>query len=264
MNDRLRQICDDKRAHVAERKRVFSIADRDAAIAEHTPPRGFAAAMQARVSAGGWALIAEIKRASPSKGLIRKDFDPPSHARDYQAGGASCLSVLTDIPYFQGDDSYLAQARNACSLPCLRKDFMVDPWQVGEARALGADAILIIVAACDDALMQDLAAEAKHYGMDVLVEVHDRAEMERALLLDTPLIGINNRDLKRFVTNLAISEELAPLVPADRLVISESGIASHDDCARLANSHISAFLVGETLMRQEDITDATRALLQGK
>ncbi|WOE73945.1 indole-3-glycerol phosphate synthase TrpC [Alterisphingorhabdus coralli] len=263
MTDRLKQICDDKRAHVAARKQVFSLADRDAAIAVKTAPRGFAKAMQDKVAAGGWALIAEIKRASPSKGLIREDFDPPMHASDYEAGGATCLSVLTDVPYFQGADHYLAEARNACSLPCLRKDFMVDPWQVGEARALGADAILIIVAACDDALMQDLVAEAKRFDMDVLVEVHNRAELERALMLDTPLIGINNRDLTRFKTDLATTEILAPLIPKERLVIAESGIASHDDCERLAQSNVHAFLVGETLMRQHDVAQATRDLLQG-
>lgn len=262
MNDKLRQICDDKRAHVAARKQAFSLADRDAAIAQQSVPRGFAAAMQKKVAEGRWALIAEIKRASPSKGLIREDFDPPLHASAYEAGGATCLSVLTDIPYFQGADHYLAEARNACTLPCLRKDFMVDPWQVGEARALGADAILIIVAACDDALMKDLAAEAKYHGMDVLVEAHDREELERGLQLDTPLIGINNRDLKRFVTDLATTEILSSLVPDDRLVISESGISNNQDCQRLARSAVRAFLVGETLMRQHDVAEATRALLQ--
>lgn len=262
MNDKLRQICDDKRAHVAARKQAFSLADRDAAIAQQSVPRGFAAAMQKKVAEGRWALIAEIKRASPSKGLIREDFDPPLHASAYEAGGATCLSVLTDIPYFQGADHYLAEARNACTLPCLRKDFMIDPWQVGEARALGADAILIIVAACDDALMKDLAAEAKYHGMDVLVEAHDREELERGLQLDTPLIGINNRDLKRFVTDLATTEILSSLVPDDRLVISESGISNNQDCQRLARSAVRAFLVGETLMRQHDVAEATRALLQ--
>lgn len=262
MNDKLRQICDDKRAHVAARKQAFSLAERDAAIAQQGVPRGFAAAMQKKVAEGRWALIAEIKRASPSKGLIREDFDPPLHASAYEAGGATCLSVLTDIPYFQGADHYLAEARNACTLPCLRKDFMVDPWQVGEARALGADAILIIVAACDDALMKDLAAEAKYHGMDVLVEAHDREELERGLQLDTPLIGINNRDLKRFVTDLATTEILSSLVPDDRLVISESGISNNQDCQRLARSAVRAFLVGETLMRQHDVAEATRALLQ--
>ncbi|MEO1044945.1 MAG: indole-3-glycerol phosphate synthase TrpC [Pseudomonadota bacterium] len=261
MSDRLKQICDDKRAHVARRKAAISTADIDAAIAAQSAPRGFAKAMQDRVAADEWALIAEIKRASPSKGLIREDFDPLMHAQDYQSGGATCLSVLTDVPYFQGADHYLTEARNAVALPCLRKDFMVDPWQVGEARALGADAILIIVAACDDALMQDLAAEAQHHGMDVLVEVHDRPELDRALMLDTPLIGINNRDLKSFRTDLATAEILAPLVPKDRLVIAESGIVHHQDCERLARAGVSAFLVGETLMRQHDLTKATRALL---
>ena len=262
MADRLNEICDTKRQEVALRKRDASVAELDARAARQSPPRGFRAALEAK-AAQGFALIAEIKRASPSKGLIRKDFHPADHARAYAAGGAACLSVLTDAPYFQGHEDYLIAARAACELPVLRKDFMLDPWQVAEARAIGADAILIIVAALDDGAMQEIEAAALERGMDVLVEVHNEAEMARAAALQSRLIGVNNRDLKRFVTDLGVTERLAPLVPEGTLLVAESGINVHGDLERLARCGARGFLVGESLMRQEDITAATKALLGG-
>jgi indole-3-glycerol phosphate synthase len=262
MSDKLAEICATKRHEVAARKRERSLTSLDAGAAMRSDPRGFRAALEAK-AASGFSLIAEIKKASPSKGLIRADFHPADHARAYGAGGAACLSVLTDAPYFQGHEDYLIAARAACSLPVLRKDFMVDPWQVAESRSIGADAILIIVAALDDSAMAEIEAAALERGMDVLVEVHDEAEMERAARLKSRLIGVNNRDLRRFVTDLAITERLAPLAPEGTLLVSESGIASHADIVRLSACGARAFLVGESLMRHTDVEAATRVLLDG-
>jgi len=260
MANRLTQILETKAAHVAAGKAARTLAELDAAAAAQTAPRGFRRALE-RKAAHGFALIAEIKKASPSKGLIRADFDPPAHARAYEAGGAACLSVLTDVPFFMGADAYLLAARAACSLPCLRKDFMIDPWQVAEARALGADAILIIVAALEDAQMAEIEAAAIERGMDVLVEVHDAAELDRALRLKSRLIGANNRDLRDFTVDFARTFELVRQAPAGCLFVAESGIGSHGDMEAMARHGVRAFLVGESLMRQADVEAATRALL---
>ena len=258
--DKLAEICATKREDVAARKALATIEDLDRQAAAASPPRGFHRALQARTE-GGFGLIAEIKKASPSKGLIRADFRPAEHAVAYERGGAACLSVLTDEPYFQGHDDFLMDARAACSLPVLRKDFTIDPWQVAEARAIGADAILIIVAALDDAQMAEVEAAAHERGMDVLVEVHDEAEMDRAARLRSRLIGVNNRDLRTFRTDLATTERLAPLAPEGALLVAESGVVSHADCVRLAEAGVRCFLVGESLMRQADLEAATRELL---
>ncbi|UEM23481.1 indole-3-glycerol phosphate synthase TrpC [Skermanella mucosa] len=261
MSDVLTRICADKRAHVAARRAEHSFAEMDRAALKADPPRGFTSSLRRKMAAGDYGLIAEIKRASPSKGLIRQDFNPAELARAYQAGGAACLSVLTDVPYFQGQDSFLVEARAACGLPCLRKDFMLDPYQVVEARALGADCILLIMAALDDATARELAEVAARYGMDVLLEVHNGEELDRALHLPCELIGINNRNLKTLAVDLAVTEELAARVPADRLLVSESGLYGPDDLERMAGVGARCFLVGESLMRQADVTEATRTLL---
>ena len=260
--NKLQEICAVKRDEVARRRQDRSLDELERLVVEQSAPRGFTKAL-ALASQTGFGLIAEIKRASPSKGLIREDFDPAAHAAAYQAGRAACLSVLTDGPYFQGHDDFLVAARAACALPCLRKDFMVDVWQVAESRALGADAVLIIVAALDDSRMAEIESAALGYGMDVLIEVHDEAELDRALKLSSRLIGINNRDLRSFDIDLATTERLSRLIPEGRMVVCESGIFTHNDCRRMARHGVRSFLVGEALMRQSDIEDATRRLLTG-
>ena len=254
----LDRILETKRADVAARKATMSLADLDAKIETVSPPRGFRAALDART---GHALIAEVKKASPSKGLIRADFDPPAHARAYEAGGAASLSVLTDERWFQGADTYLEQARAAVSIPVLRKDFMVDPWQVHESRALGADAILIIVAALDDTQMQEIEAAAIECGMDALVEVHDAAEMERAARLKSRLIGVNNRDLRDFSVDFQRTYELVGRAPQGCTFVAESGLTTRADLDAMAEHGIHCFLIGEALMREHDVEAATRALI---
>lgn len=260
MSDVLRKICADKLAHVEARKAKLTFEELEARAKEASPPRGFHRRLAGAAARDGYGLICEIKKASPSKGLIRADFDPSSLARAYQEGGASCLSVLTDGPYFQGQDGDLVAARAAVALPVLRKDFTLTPYQVVEARALGADCILLILAALSDGQASELEDLGLALGMDVLLEVHDEAELRRALALRSPLIGINNRDLKTLQVDLATTERLAPSVPAERLVVAESGLYGRDDLARMRAVGARAFLIGESLMRQADVAAAARAL----
>ena len=264
MTDILQRIAAYKNEEVARAKAAMNQSQLEREALEAPPVRPFKSALRQTIERGEWALIAEIKKASPSKGLIRADFNPPRIAMAYEAGGASCLSVLTDIPSFQGAPEYLLAARTVTGLPTLRKDFMLDPYQVAEARLWGADCILLILALIDDALARELEAEARDWGMDVLIEVHDESELERALKLKSRLLGINNRNLKTFETKLETTEHLAPLVPADYLVVAESGLFQPSDLSRLSKAGVNAFLIGESLMRQPDIAAATRAILNRK
>ncbi len=260
MTNKLMEICATKREEVAARKAATTVSTLDARAAEQSAPRGFRTALDGAARTG-YGLIAEVKKASPSKGLIRTDFDPAAHAVAYQAGGAACLSVLTDAPYFQGHEDYLMAARSACAIPVLRKDFMVDPWQVLESRSIGADAILIIVAALDDAQMTDIEDAAIALGMDVLVEVHDASELDRALKLKSRLIGVNNRDLRDFTVDFARTYELVDRAPQGCTFVAESGLTTRADLDAMAERGVRCFLFGEALMRQADVEAATRALL---
>ena len=259
----LARICADRRADLSERMRRHRFVAVAAEARAAPPPRPFAAALRAAVAGGGYGLIAELKQASPSGGRIRNDFDPPALAHAYAAGGATCLSVLTEPRYFEGDDAHLSAARAAVTLPVLRKDFLLDPYQVAEARAIGADCILIILAAVEDTVASELIAAAADFSLDVLTEVHDRAELDRAIALGAPMIGINNRNLATLAVDLGTTEALAPLVPPDRLVVSESGFRTAADLARMAAMGVRSFLIGEALMREADVEAATRRLLAG-
>ncbi len=261
MSGVLKKICDIKRSAVAKRKARTPLAEVERAARGASPPRGFAAALSAKAAKGEYALIAEIKKASPSAGLIRPDFDPAALARAYQAGGAACLSVLTEEDHFQGDDAHLQAARAAVNLPVIRKDFMLEPYQVVEARALGADCILLILAALDDAQADELEICAMENELDVLIEVHDEGEMERALKLKSPLLGVNNRNLKTLATDLGTTERLAKMLPKDRVLVAESGLKTPADLARMARCGAQRFLIGESLMREKDVEAATRKLL---
>ncbi len=262
--DVLARICADTHDEVKRRRALVSIDALRSRIASQRPPRGFGRCLMEATARGEFGLVAEIKKASPSSGLIREDFDPATLARAYRDGGATCLSVLTDEPHFQGSDDDLVAARQATELPVLRKDFILEPWQVYESRAIGADCILLIMAALTDERARDLESLARALDMDVLAEVHDQRELDRALGLQTPLIGINNRDLKTLKTDLAVSETLAPYVPPERFLLAESGIRDHSDVNRLVAIGIHCFLVGESLMRQADVAAATRRLLHGE
>ena len=264
MSDTLARITADTRKHVEACKARRPLAQVELAAKAAGAPRGFAKALKATIAAGRYGLIAEIKKASPSKGLIRPDFDPPSLARAYERGGATCLSVLTDEPYFQGKDAFLVQARAATRLPVLRKDFMIDPYQIVESRALGADCVLLIMACLEDGLAADLAMLAHQWGMDVLVEVHDAGELDRALRIESDLIGVNNRNLKTLAVDLATTEQLAPRVPKDRVPVAESGLGSPADLLRMSKVGASAFLIGESFMRKPDVEAAVREILTRK
>ncbi|MCE2688392.1 MAG: indole-3-glycerol phosphate synthase TrpC [Rubrivivax sp.] len=260
MSDILQRIVAVKRDEVAQARRRCGLAELQAQASAASPARGFAAALRARVEAGHPAVIAEVKKASPSKGVLREHFVPADIARSYESGGAACLSVLTDERFFQGCAAYLQQARESCSLPVLRKDFLIDPYQVVEARAMGADCVLLIAACLDDGLMSELEACATEQGLDVLVEVHDGEELERALRLRTPLIGVNNRNLRTFEVSLDTTIGLLPRVPGDRLLVTESGILARADVQRMRSAGVHAFLVGEAFMRAPDPGQALRDL----
>lgn len=261
MSNILSEICDKKRAHVAAIKAEIALSEQEERAKAASKPRGFIKSLQAKRAEGAYGFICEIKKASPSKGLIRPDdFDPATLAAAYEEGGAACLSVLTDEPYFQGHNDYLVAARAACNLPVLRKDFMVDPYQVTEARGLGADCILLIMAELDDSLASELESAAHHYSMDVLIEVHDARELERALKLSSPLIGVNNRNLKTMEVSLETTLELVPTFPADRIAVAESGLASASELAACEAIGAGCFLIGETFMRQKNVTEAVKAL----